>query len=93
MMRSCRLIAGLGFLVSCSAFAQIRTITLSVPGMTCPTCPITVKKALLSEHGVTAVAVHYEQKRLEVTFDDASITSQAIVNATGKVGFPSQLVR
>ena len=35
-------IAGLAF----PAMAATRTATLAVPGMDCPVCPITVKKAL-----------------------------------------------
>ena len=32
--------------LSAPAWAATKTVTLSVPGMTCATCPITVKKAL-----------------------------------------------
>ena len=32
--------------LSAPAWAAIKTITLSVPGMTCDACPITVKRAL-----------------------------------------------
>ena len=31
--------------VSAPVWAATQTVTLSVPGMTCPACPITVKKA------------------------------------------------
>eukprot|EP01132_Coremiostelium_polycephalum_P011528 gene11528-14119_t len=34
-------------------WAAIQTVTLSVPGMTCAACPITVKKALTQVEGVT----------------------------------------
>ncbi|MGC9159545.1 MAG: cation transporter, partial [Terracidiphilus sp.] len=40
-----------------SAFAATRTVTLSVPGMTCPVCPITVRKALREVPGVEKVDV------------------------------------
>ena len=36
---------------SVSAFAATKTVTLSVTGMTCAACPITVKKALDKVNG------------------------------------------
>ena len=35
------------------AWAATQTVTLSVPGMSCATCPITVKKALSKVEGVS----------------------------------------
>jgi len=71
------------------ARAAPKSVTLDVPGMTCPTCPITIKKALLKEPGIKTVAVRYEKKQLEVTFDDAKTGPTAIMKATASVGFPS----
>jgi mercuric ion binding protein len=34
--------------------------------MTCPTCPVTIKKALMKEQGVASVTVRYEKKELIV---------------------------
>jgi mercuric ion binding protein len=61
--------------------------------MTCPTCPVTIKKALLKENGVENVAVRYEKKELIVSFDDAKTTTSAIMKATAGVGFPAQVVK
>lgn len=80
-------------IVTSVACAAPRSITLKVPGMTCPTCPITVKKALLKDQGVKAVTVHYEKQQLVVVFDDAKITPAAIMKSTAAVGFPSQLAK
>lgn len=33
-------------LTSAAASAEPKSVTLTVPGMTCPTCPVTIKKAL-----------------------------------------------
>jgi mercuric ion binding protein len=72
-----------------AAWAAPKSMTLEVPGMTCPTCPVTIKKALLKEPGVKAVAVRYEKEQLDVTFDDAKTGPAAIMKATASVGFPS----
>jgi mercuric ion binding protein len=39
-------------------------VTLAVPGMTCPTCPVTIKKALMKEQGVASVTVLMRRKNL-----------------------------
>lgn len=70
--------------------AAPKSVTLDVPGMTCPTCPITIKKALLKQPGGTVVTVHYEKKQLEVAFDDVKTNPTAIMKSPSSVGFPSQ---
>ena len=76
--------------LSAPAWAAPKSVKLDVPGMTCPTCPITIKKALLKQPGVTSVSVLYEKKQLNVAYDDAKTSEQAIEKATAAVGFPSQ---
>ena len=83
------LIAGL----ASAAWAAPKSVTLAVPGMTCPTCPVTIKKALLKKQGITAVAVRYQEKKLVVSFDDAKTTPEAIMKSTAAVGFPSQIAK
>ena len=76
--------------VGSAVWAAPKSVTLEVPGMTCPTCPVTIKKALLKQPGVTAVTVRYEKKQLDVAFDDAKTNPTAIMKSTALVGFPSQ---
>jgi mercuric ion binding protein len=76
--------------VGSAAWAAPKSVTLDVPGMTCPTCPVTIKKALLKQPGVTAVIVRYGKKQLDVAFDDAKIKPTAIMRSTASVGFTSQ---
>ena len=82
--------ASFALTVSCAAWAATKSVTLDVPGMTCPTCPLTIKRALLKQPGVTGVAVHYEKKQLEVTYDDSKTNPTAIAKSTASIGFPSQ---
>lgn len=69
--------------------ASIRTVTLSVPGMTCAACPITVKKALTRVDGVSNVEVAYKQLEAVVTFDDAKTSVQALTKASEDAGYPA----
>lgn len=77
-------------LLTASGWAASKTVTLKVPGMTCPTCPITVKKALNKVDGVSKVEVRYEKKEAVVTFDDAKTDTKALIKATTNAGFPSE---
>lgn len=71
------------------AWAATQTVTLSVPGMTCAACPITVKKALTKVDGVQKVEVSYEKRAAVVTFDDTRTTAEALTKATENAGYPS----
>ena len=72
-------------------WAATKTVTLSVPGMTCATCPITVKKALTQVEGVTKTEVSFEKREAIVTFDDAKTNSEALTKATEDAGYPSTI--
>lgn len=75
--------------ISAPAWAATKTATLSVSGMTCATCPITVKKALSKVPGVEKTAILFDKKEAVVTFDDAKTNTQALVSATTDAGYPS----
>jgi mercuric ion binding protein len=81
----------LAFAFSASAWAATKTVTLSVPGMTCAACPITVKKALNKVEGVTKTEVSFEKKEATVTYDDAKTSVNALLDATKNAGYPSSV--
>lgn len=70
-------------------WAAIQTITLSVPGMTCAACPITVKKAISKVDGVRKIEVSFEKREATVTFDDVKASVQKLIKATTDAGYPS----
>ena len=74
-------------------WAAPQTETLSVPGMTCATCPITVKRAITRVEGVSRIDVRYEQREAVVTFDDARTSVQRLTQATEDAGYPSSVKR
>jgi len=76
---------------SAPAWAANQTVTLSVSGMTCAACPITVKKALSRVEGVGAIEVSYEKKEAVVTYDDTKTNVEALTKATEGAGYPSEL--
>ncbi|WP_342114563.1 mercury resistance system periplasmic binding protein MerP [Pseudoduganella sp. OTU4001] len=78
------------FALSTASWAASKAVTLSVPGMDCATCPITVKKALGKVPGVTAIEVSFEKREAVVTFDDAKTNVAALTRATEEAGYPSK---
>lgn len=93
MVKSLFVALGLSAVLACCqcsvAHAAPRTVTLDVAGMTCITCPITVKKSLSRVDGVESVDVSVKDKQATVTFDDAKATTEALTQATSNAGFPS----
>ncbi len=77
--------------VSAPIWAATQTVTLSVPGMTCAACPITVKKALSKVEGVSKTEVTFEKREAVVTFDDSKTTIQKLTKATEDAGYPSSV--
>ena len=85
-------LAGLfGATLGVTAHAADRTVTLSVPGMYCEMCPLTVSKALKKVNGVEKVAASYETKEAVVTFDDALTNADKLAEATKRAGYPSSV--
>lgn len=76
-------------LLSMPALAAQQTVTLSVPAMTCPACPFTVKAALNKVNGVMQVDVRYPAREAVVTFDDTLTSVEALTQATTNAGYPS----
>ncbi|MGQ0443921.1 MAG: mercury resistance system periplasmic binding protein MerP [Beijerinckiaceae bacterium] len=76
-------------LVSPSAFAAEKTITLAVQHMTCAACPGTVKASLQQVPGVSNVVVSAEDKTAMVTYDDSKAQVDALIKATTNAGYPS----
>lgn len=74
---------------SSPAWAESKTVTLSVPGMNCDLCPLTIKKAISKVPGVSSVEASYEKKQAIVTFDDSKASVEALMKATANAGYPS----
>lgn len=75
------------------AWAAPQTVKLSVEGMYCAACPLTVKQALSKVKGVSKTEVSFEKKLAVVTFDDAQTNVQALTKATADAGYASSVKR
>ncbi|TAL85938.1 MAG: mercury resistance system periplasmic binding protein MerP [Rhodanobacter sp.] len=83
----------LSALFAAPAWAATKTATLSVPGMTCAACPITVKAALSRVTGVEGTRVNIDKREAIVTYDDAKTNVATLTKATKDAGYPSTVVR
>ena len=75
--------------LSGTAMAAVQTVTLDVPGMTCSSCPITVKKALSKVNGVQQVKASFEKREAMVTFDDQKTSAEKLSLASTNAGYPA----
>jgi len=73
------------------AIAAEQTIKLSVPDMTCVSCPYMVKQAISAVDGIKAVEATMEDRSATVTYDDTVTSVEAIQQATANIGYPSSL--
>jgi mercuric ion binding protein len=101
LIRAIAFVAVLGLLVAISVLSMapaesalaapktVKTVTLSVPGMTCSACPITVKTALAKVEGVKKTEVSFEKKEAVVTFDETKTKVEVLTEATANAGYPS----
>lgn len=78
--------------VAIAANADTRTVTLALPSMDCPVCPITVKKALTQVPGVSQASVNFDKRQAVVTFDDVKTNLAALTQSTRNAGYPSTVV-
>lgn len=72
-----------------SLAAPPKTVTLDVRNMTCPLCPITVRKSLEKVAGVSDVQVNFDHKTATVTYDPDKAKPEALTQATTNAGYPS----
>lgn len=76
-------------MTSFSALAAQKVVILDVPGMNCPVCPITVKKALEKVPGVTHASASLEKKEAVASYDDSKTDVEKLLDATFDAGYPA----
>jgi len=85
-------VAIIAILMSWPALAADKTVVLDVKNADCVLCPPIVKQSLLRVKGVKNVEIRQADQMADftatVTFDD---TETALIAATTKAGYPSQV--
>ena len=83
----------LALLVASPTLAAPRIVTLSVPGMSCPSCPVTIRKALDRLQGVHVLSADLAKKMIKVRIVNSHVTNREITTTTANAGFPSTVVK
>ncbi|MEX2516414.1 MAG: cation transporter [Gammaproteobacteria bacterium] len=73
------------------AASEQREAVFSVPGMDCPMCPITVKRALGGADGVVEAEADLDTKEARAVFDPSRTNTDALITAIESSGFSAQL--
>lgn len=68
-----------------------KRVVLDVPGMNCPLCPISVKKALERVPGVLEARADLATKSAEATFDPDRASPEALAKAVTNAGYPASI--
>jgi copper chaperone len=66
----------------------METITLSAPDISCEHCKRTIERELGDLAGVTACSVDVPTRRVDVTYDPAQVSREAIVARLDDEGYP-----
>jgi len=72
--------------------ADLKEVTLDVPGMNCAACPFTVQKSLKQLDGVESAKATLEDKKAKVIYNPSKITVEKMIEATTNAGYPSTVV-
>ena len=68
-------------------------VTLKVDGMTCATCSYRVSKALAALSGVKKAEVSLERGQAVVTYEEAMVTVEQMINAIEQAGYAARFIR
>ena len=74
------------------AEASQATTSFSIDKMTCASCPISVRKAMMRVDGVKSVKVDFKTKIATVVYDKTKTTPASIAAASTNVGYPANEV-
>jgi len=74
-----------------TGFAQEQTVSMHVSGMTCGTCPISVRHRAMQMKGVHSASVDLDAALATITFENSEQSPQAIAQAITKLGYPATI--
>ncbi len=86
-LRKTSMILGIGTFAAMWVFAATKTATIPIKGMMCQGCPAKIEAALKKIEGVQAVKASFEQRNVQVTYDDSKVTMEQLHKAIRKAGF------
>lgn len=68
----------------------VKQVVLSVEGMTCAGCAVSVKMALKGLDGVTETQVDVDKGETTITFSKGKVTTEQLIKAINSTGFTAR---
>lgn len=81
------LVSLLVFTVAASVLAAPKSVTLAVKGWTCGSCAASTRIALKKLDGIEDVKTDHETREAVVTYDDAKVTPERMIQAVERLGY------
>ena len=82
----------IALLTASASIAQVRSVSLSVPGMYCASCPFIVQAAIGAVEGVQSVTADADARTALVLYDDAVASIEAITAASANAGYAASVI-
>ncbi len=70
--------------------AAPKQVELTVHGMTCATCPLTVRQTLKNQRGVAEARAELRTQTAVITYDPDLVTPAQLAHSVTEAGFPSK---
>lgn len=64
-------------------------VTLNIPSMNCPLCPLTVSRALRKMPGVLEVTAELSTKSARISYDPEKVSPERLAQAVSDAGYPA----
>ncbi|MEK6690426.1 MAG: heavy metal-associated domain-containing protein [Nitrospirota bacterium] len=77
--------------IAMSSEATVKKVALKVEGMSCASCPATVKSALKRLPGVISADVSYKEKKATISYYDGKVTVEKMIKAIEDAGYHADL--
>lgn len=91
-MKRFAVVVTVALLAASSSLAEERSVSLSVPGMFCASCPFVVQAAIGEVEGVLSVTTDVGERTALVLYDDAVATVDAITAASTNAGYEASVI-
>ncbi len=78
-------------LLTTPASAEEQHVNIQISGMTCGTCPITIKHRALQLKGVHTAVVNLKTSSATITYENTQQSAQHIAQAITNLGYPATI--
>ena len=80
------------FIAASPLWAAEQTVTFSVPGMYCASCPFIVEAAMGDVEGAISVDADSETRTAKVVYDDTLATPEDFATASAMAGYDAEVI-